>query len=39
MHQLHAGTLAHLYKAYFVTHFDTHILLNYRNEVARANVR
>src|SRR6218665_2924416 len=40
MYQHHAGTLPHLFKAYFVTHVETHSYntrhkLNYRYEVAR----
>ena len=39
MYQPHTGTLPHLFKAYFVTHVETHSYntrhkLNYRYEVA-----
>src|SRR6218665_3636230 len=42
MYQHHTGTLPHLFKAYFVTHVETHSYntrhqLNYRYEVARTN--
>src|SRR6218665_419858 len=44
MYQHYTGTLPHLFKAYFVTHVETHSYntrhkLNYRYEVARTNVR
>src|SRR6218665_407313 len=44
MYQHHTRTLPHIFKAYFVTHEETHSYntrhkLNYRYEVARTNVR